>query len=94
VPKAPGLANSRLGLWWVVAAGLVVGLVVIVSNHVLRGGAIMTFTLAGAGVLRLVLPARRVGALAVRSRTYDVIVFFSLAAALAVILSALDLKHR
>lgn len=89
-----GIAKGRLGLWWVVAAGLAVGVAVVVTGHVLRGGFTMVLTLLVAGLLRLFLPADRVGALAVRSRTYDVVVLLVLAAAMAVILSSLDLRPR
>lgn len=92
MPRPVGIVNTALGLWWLVALGMVSGVVVVVAGHVLRGGAIMVLTLAGAGVLRLLLPARRVGSLAVRSRTYDVVVLFGLAVAMAVILAALDLR--
>ena len=49
-----------------------VGLVFVTFGHWRRGIVIVGLALIGAALLRLLLPVRRVGFLAVRSRTVDV----------------------
>ena len=49
-----------------------VGLVVVAFDHWRKGVVIMGVALIGAALLRLLLPVRRVGFLAVRSRPVDV----------------------
>ena len=49
-----------------------VGLVFVTFGHWRRGIVIIGLALIGAAVLRLLVPLRRVGFLAVRSRTVDV----------------------
>jgi hypothetical protein len=49
-----------------------VGLVVVTFGHWRRGIVIIGLALVGAALLRLLLPLRRVGFLAVRSRSVDV----------------------
>jgi len=50
-----------------------VGLVVVAFDHWRKGVVIMGVALMGAALLRLLLPVRRVGFLAVRSRPVDVV---------------------
>jgi hypothetical protein len=50
-----------------------VGLVVVAFDHWRKGVVIMGVALIGAALLRLLLPVRRVGFLAVRSRPVDVV---------------------
>jgi hypothetical protein len=50
-----------------------VGLVVVAFDHWRKGVVIMGVALVGAALLRLLLPVRRVGFLAVRSRPVDVV---------------------
>jgi hypothetical protein len=50
-----------------------VGLVVVAFDHWRKGIVIIGVALMGAAVLRLLLPLRRVGFLAVRSRPVDVV---------------------
>ncbi|GAB3194018.1 hypothetical protein GCM10027261_10960 [Geodermatophilus arenarius] len=64
-----------------------VGLGMVALEHWRRGLLVVGLALVGAGVLRLVLPVRRVGFLAVRSRPVDVV----LMAGTGVALSALAL---
>ena len=63
-----------------VLAVLVVGFgyVRIAPEHWLRGVLIIGGDLCGAGVLRLLLPARRAGILVVRSRWFDTIAYIGL----------------
>ncbi|MGY1729600.1 DUF3017 domain-containing protein [Geodermatophilus sp. SYSU D01062] len=64
-----------------------VGLGMVALEHWRRGLLVVGLALVGAAVLRLVLPVRRVGFLAVRSRPVDVV----LMAGTGVALSALTL---
>ena len=52
---------------------MAVGLVLVTFGHWRRGIVIIGVALIGAAVLRLLVPLRRVGFLAVRSRTVDVV---------------------
>jgi hypothetical protein len=62
----------------VVAAGLVLALL----DHWRRGSAVLAAAAALAAVLRLVLPTRIAGVLAVRSRRFDVTFLLALTALL------------
>ena len=86
-PPPPG----RLRLWWLLAAGLAVGLALLATNHLLRATAAFGGTLAGSALLRAVLPARIVGALAVRRRWLDVLLLLLAAAAILTAGFTLDL---
>lgn len=57
----------------VVLLVVAVGLVAVAAGNWRRGLVLMGLALIGAGVLRMVLPVRRVGFLAVRSSTTDVL---------------------
>jgi len=56
-----------------VLVGVAVGLVMVAFEHWRRGLVVVGLVLVGGGVLRLLLPLRRVGFLAVRSRPVDVV---------------------
>ena len=60
------------------------GLLVVTVGHWRQGLAMIGLTLVGAAVLRLLLPVRRVGFLAVRSRPTDVVLLAGAGLALAV----------
>jgi len=62
-----------------------VGLGMVALEHWRRGLLVVGLALVGAGVLRLVLPVRRVGFLAVRSRPVDVVLVAGAGAAVAVL---------
>jgi hypothetical protein len=62
-----------------------VGLVVLTFDHWRTGIVIVGLALIGAAVLRLLLPVRRVGFLAVRSRPVDVVLLAGTGLALTVI---------
>ena len=64
------------------------GLLVLAFGHWRRGLVVVGLALVGGGLLRLLLPLRRVGFLAVRSRPVDVV----LMAGVGVILSAVALS--
>jgi len=54
------------------------GVAVVVSDHFRRGSVVISGALLLAALLRLVLPVRRAGLLAVRSRVFDVAVLTTL----------------
>jgi Protein of unknown function (DUF3017) len=58
------------------------GLAVVLSNHFRRGSVVISAALLLAALLRLVLPPRRAGLLAVRSRFFDVVVLATLGLAM------------
>ncbi len=62
-----------------------VGLVMVALEHWRRGLLVVGLALVGAGVLRLVLPVRRVGFLAVRSRPVDVLLMAGVGVAVSVL---------
>jgi hypothetical protein len=62
-----------------------VGLAVLTVGHWRTGMVIIGLALIGAAVLRLLLPVRRVGFLAVRSRPVDVVLLAGTGLALTVI---------
>jgi hypothetical protein len=62
-----------------------VGLLVVTFDHWRRGIVIVGLALIGGAVLRLLLPVRRVGFLAVRSRPVDVVLLAGTGLALTVI---------
>ncbi len=69
---------------WPIAASLAVvlaGLVVVASGHFRRGTLLLSFGVALALFLRLLLPASEAGLLAVRSKKVDVAVLATLALA-------------
>jgi hypothetical protein len=82
-PFVAGLIRQLPLLAVLVTVGL--GLVVLTFDHWRSGIVIIGLALMGAAVLRLLLPVRRVGFLAVRSRTVDVVLLAGTGLALTVI---------
>jgi hypothetical protein len=70
-PLLAGLIRQLPLLAVLLAVGI--GLLVVTIGQWRQGLAMIGLTLVGAGVLRLSLPVRRVGFLAVRSRPMDVV---------------------
>ncbi|MBJ7450677.1 MAG: DUF3017 domain-containing protein [Blastococcus sp.] len=68
-----------------VLAVVAVGLVLVAVEHWRRGLTVMGLALVGAALLRLFLPERRVGFLAVRSRPVDVVLLATAGVALTTI---------
>ncbi|WP_369257633.1 DUF3017 domain-containing protein [Geodermatophilus amargosae] len=66
-----------------VLVAVAVGLGMVALEHWRRGLLVVALALVGAGVLRLVLPVRRVGFLAVRSRPVDVVLMAGVGIALS-----------
>ena len=62
-----------------------VGLLMVTFEHWRRGLVVVGLALVGAAVLRLLLPVRRAGFLAVRSRPVDVVLLAATGLSLAVI---------
>jgi hypothetical protein len=62
-----------------------VGLLLVAFQHWRMGLVVMGLALVGAGLLRLLLPVRRAGFLAVRSRPVDVVLLAGTGLALTVI---------
>jgi Protein of unknown function (DUF3017) len=88
------MITARFGALWLVALGVISGLVVIGFGSVRWGGFVISGALLAGAVLRLVLPAARAGGLVVRSRPADVVMLLGMAVALFVIVVAVDLQPR
>jgi hypothetical protein len=86
VTRAPRLANEWPALL-VLAVGLF-GVVAAAQHHWRKGLYVAASALLLGAVLRLVLPARRVGSLAVRAKTIDVVTLLVLGAGLALLAGA------
>jgi hypothetical protein len=82
-PFLAGLLRQLPLLAVLVTVGI--GLVVVAFDHWRKGVVIMGVALIGAALLRLLLPVRRVGFLAVRSRPVDVVLLAGTGLALTVI---------
>jgi hypothetical protein len=68
-----------------VLAVVAVGLALVAVEHWRKGLTVMGLALVGAALLRLFLPERRVGFLAVRSRPVDVVLLAAAGLALTII---------
>jgi hypothetical protein len=86
-PFVAGLVRQLPLLAVLIAVGI--GLLLITFEHWRRGLVVIGITLVAAGVLRLLLPVRRVGFLAVRSRPVDVVLLTGAGLALTVIALAI-----
>jgi DUF3017 family protein len=86
-PFLAGLLRQLPLLVVLVAVGL--GLLLVALDHWRRGLVVIGLTLIGAGVLRMLLPVRRVGFLAVRSRAMDVVLLAGTGLAFTVIALAI-----
>jgi hypothetical protein len=72
-----------------VLAAVGIGLLLVAVDHWRKGLVVAGLALVGGAVLRLLLPLRRVGFLAVRSRPLDVVLLAGAGTALAVIALAI-----
>jgi hypothetical protein len=87
VDDRPPIRGGWVGRQWpllTVLGGGVVGLGLIALDHFRIGALILGVSVLFAALARLVLPARRVGLLVVRSRAFDVLVLTSMGTALVV----------
>jgi len=72
-----------------VLLAVAVGLLLVVFEHWRKGLVVVGLALVGGAVLRALLPVRRVGFLAVRSRPVDVVLLAGAGLALAVVALAI-----
>jgi hypothetical protein len=86
-PFLAGLVRQLPLLAVLIAVG--VGLLMVTFEHWRKGLVVVGVALVGGAVLRLLLPVRRVGFLAVRSRPVDVVLLAGTGLALAVIALAI-----
>ena len=84
-------AQRLFGPWLVLAVGIVAAVAAVTSGQLRLGGYLLAGTLAATALLRLTLPSTLVGALAVRSRTIDVIGLLLAAAGAAALTAVLKL---
>lgn len=90
----PALDARPLATWWVVFAGLVLGLLFILTDHVLRATLCIGGALLLAALVRVTLPGSKVGGIAVRGPLIDVITLVVLGSAVLVAGFTLDLTAR
>lgn len=82
---------QRLRAWWLLFLGVALGIALVVTVDVRLGGYVMAGALAGAALLRLVLPTWVTGGLVTRGRFADTLMMLALAVGTAVLVSALNL---
>ena len=88
VDDRPPIRGGWVGRQWpllAVLGGGVIGLSAVALDHFRSGCLILGVSVLLAALARLVLPARRVGLLVVRSRAFDVLVLASMGTALVVL---------
>ena len=90
----PALDARPLASWWMIFAGLVLGLLFILTDHVLRATLCFGGALLLAAVIRVTLPGSKVGGVAVRGPLVDVLTLVVLAVAVLVTGFTLDLAAR
>jgi Protein of unknown function (DUF3017) len=86
-PVVAGLIRQLPLLAVLVTVG--VGLLLVTFDHWRRGLVVVGLALVGAALLRLLLPVRRVGFLAVRSRPVDVVLMAGTGLVLTVVALAI-----
>jgi Protein of unknown function (DUF3017) len=76
----PSQTRRVLAEWPIltVMAGVAFGMLLVVQDHVLIGSGFMGLSMLGAAGLRLILPTRTAGTLAIRRRAVDVAVYGAL----------------
>lgn len=88
VDDRPPIRGGWAGRQWpllTVLGGGVVGLAAVATDHFRAGCLLLGFSVLFAALARLLLPARRVGLLVVRSRAFDVLVLATMGVALVVL---------
>ena len=85
------MSGQLRGPWLVLAVGIAAAVLAIVAGQLRLGGYLLAVTFALTAAVRLALPTRVVGAVAVRSRTIDVIGLLLTAVAAAVLTYTLNL---
>ena len=94
VPARPPLDVPPLAAWWLVAAGVTVGMLFLATDHVLRATLCLGGSLLLAAALRLTVRGSTMGGIAVRGPLVDVITLVVLGAAVLVSGFTLDLTAR
>ena len=89
----PGRHRAELPAVAVVGV-LAIGLLGISLGHWRKGAIVMGIAPLLAGVLRLVLPARDTGLLAVRGRTFDVVLLLTLGVVVIVLAYVVPVYYR
>lgn len=84
---APGLGRA----WLLLAAGVTLSVLAVIAGHVRAAGYLLGGTLLAVALLRALLPGPAVGAVAVRSRTIDVLALLTAAGAAIVLATTLRL---
>lgn len=88
VDDRPPIRGGWVGRQWpllTVLGGGLTGLTLVVADHFRSGCLVLGISVLFAMLARLVLPARRVGLLVVRSRAFDVLVLATMGVALVVL---------
>jgi len=90
-PPRRGASGVMVRQWplLLVLVGGVTGLLVVALDGFRLGCTLLGASMAFAAVARMVLPARRVGLLVVRSRTFDVVVLAAMGAALVILAASI-----
>jgi multisubunit Na+/H+ antiporter MnhB subunit len=83
---------SSLGLWWLLAIGLVIALLFVATDHMWRAGASFACSMWLAAAIRAFYPDERAGGLVVRSRWLDVTMLVVGGILVAVSAFTLDLR--
>jgi hypothetical protein len=83
---------SALGLWWLPALGLLLGMAFIATDHMWRAGASVAASLWLAAGLRFSFPEERAGGLVVRTRWLDVAMLVTAGVLVALSAFTLDLR--
>lgn len=81
LPRPPRPWYQQIAGQWPLAItllGVAIGVGVMATGYWRRGSTLIGLTVAGAAVLRLVLPARLVGLLEVRSRWVDTLILLAI----------------
>ncbi|GMA20451.1 DUF3017 domain-containing protein [Arsenicicoccus piscis] len=71
----PSIAQTRLGAWWVLGAGLAIALVTMLTGQLRSGGYVFAAALLLAGALRTVLPREAAAGLVIRPRWLDLVLY-------------------
>lgn len=90
----PGLDVPPLAGWWLIAAGFLVALLFILTDHVLRATSVFAASLVLAAVLRVALPRSRSGGVIVRGPVVDAVTLLVLAGGILLSGFTLDLTAR
>lgn len=90
----PALDARPLAGWWIIAAGIALGLAFILTDHVLRATITCAASLLLAAAMRATLPGSKLGGIAVRGPVIDIITLVVLAVAVLVSGFSLDLTAR